>query len=263
MSGFSQYDYHFHHAGTEWALRWISCGKSTCKACPHGPYFYQVTQKFGKGALKYYGKTLNGVGAADDFATTLWKTRCNKTPLKWLYAKGLVSKSQLEAGHDRGDGAGSKDAECDGNFTDNGNSRHLNSRFGDRFTNHFEPLNGTIFNIKIKGVTAYEWIQKATPAPFDRLGQGCEICLFGQEITSFADSSLEPYRDTGFPPPSHLSKISGHLVCQGCLLEARRTVLQLMQVIPGFSPIRARHIKEMSTELKLWKKVVKLVYPKL
>ena len=263
MSGFSGYDYHFHHAGTEWALRWISCGKPTCKGCPHGPYFYQVTQKHGKGALKYYGKALNGIGNAADFAITLWKTRCNKTPSTWLYAKGLIDKSRLESGYDRGIGERSKIAERNGDSYDNGNTGYYLPRFGDRFTDHYEPTTGTIFIIKIKGVSAYEWIQEAREFRVEGATQGCEICHFGQGRFDFDQTTLEPYRDSGFPPPSHLEKVSSHLVCHGCLLDARRTVLQLMQVIPGFSPVRHKKIKEMTEELKLWKKVVKLMYPKL
>lgn len=263
MSGFSGYDYHFHHAGTEWALRWISCGKSTCKGCPHGPYFYQVTQKYGKGALKYYGKELNGIGNATDFAITLWKTRCHKTPSNWLYAKGLISKSRLETGHDRGNGEGPEDAERNGNSYDNGNTGHYVSRFGDRFTNHFEPVNGTIYTIKIKGIPAYEWIQKTRVYSEEGCKSGCEICRYGRGFITFDESAIEPYRDTGYPPPAHLEKVGSHIVCRGCLLDARRTVLQLMQVIPGFSPMRHKQIKSMTEELKLWKKVVKLVYPKV
>lgn len=262
MSGFTHFDYHFYHAGHEFAIRWISCGKSTCTACPHGPYFYEVTQKFGKGALKYYGKHIEGVGTCGDYAITLWRAGRMQAPGPWLVAKGLITKGQSISADDRLSGAGGENAQCMGNTAYSGLPADFKFRNANPITAKFESMTGTILGVVIKGIKVYEWTQKSRPTAFESHGRGCDVCGFGEGMTSFDEATLLPYRDTGFPPPPHLSMIGPHLVCEGCLIEGRRTSLQLMQVIPGFSPTRHQRIKELSNELKLWKKVIALVYPK-
>ena len=262
MSGFSQFDYHFFHHGKEFAIRWISCGKLTCKGCPHGPYFYEVTQKYGKGALKYYGKRIEGLGTCGDYATTLWKAGRLQAPNPWLVAKGLITKGQGVIANDRLPRERREDAKRMVSSEDSGLPSDFKFRTKDSFTAKFESTSGTILGIIIKGIKVYEWTQKSRPALFERHGRGCQICGFGEGSTAFDETTLEPYRDTGYAPPPHLSMIGPHLVCEGCLIEGRRTSLQLMQVIPGFSPARHQRIKELTNELKLWKKVRSLVYPK-
>ena len=261
MSGFSQFDYHFYHAGKEFAIRWISCGKPTCNSCPHGPYFYEVTQKYGKGALKYYGKRIENLGTCGDYASTLWKAGRLEAPKPWLVTKGLINKSESVVTNDRVPGARREIAKRMGCSEDSGLPADFKFRNPNAISSKFESTTGTILGVVIKGIKVHEWTQKSRPADFERNGRGCQICGFGEGTTSFDEATLLPYRDTGFPPPPHLSKIGPHLVCEGCLIEGRRTSLQLMQVIPGFSPTRHQRIKELTNELKLWKKVRSLVYP--
>ena len=262
MAGYSGYDYHFGHLGQDYVLRWISCGKSGCKKCPHGPYFYQSITKFGKVRMKYHGKWVEGIGSATDFACVLWRSGRHTPPLSWLESRGLESKARHRAVHDGGDRARSEDAVGDDMPATTVSTGYRSARLSDRLSAYYSPVTGTVLAVKIRGISVYEWIQKETAAPEDRYGRGCEICHFGDSITAFSPATLSPYRDSGYPAPAHLASVSGHLVCRGCLLEARRTSYSLMQVMPGYSPTRQVKITACKNELKVWNKVLRLVYPR-
>ena len=262
MSGFTSYDYHFGHLGQDYVLRWISCGKAGCGKCPHGPYFYQQSITFGKVRMKYHGKYVEGIGSACDFAAVLWSSGRHTPPLAWLESRGLESKVRHRAVHDGCDRARAENAVRDDMPAPSVSSGYRSSGFGDRLAAYYTPVTGTVLAVKIRGISCYDWIQKEIDAPGDRYGRGCEICHFGDAITAFAPSALSPYRDSGYPAPAHLASVAGHLVCRGCLLEARRIAYALMQVMPGYSPTRATKITACKNELKLWNKVIRAVYPK-
>lgn len=262
MSGYTGYDYHFGHLGQDYVLRWISCGKSGCGKCPHGPYFYQSTVKFGKVRMKYHGKWVEGIGSACDYACLLWRSGRHTPPLSWLVSKGLVTKTGLRAVHDRCNREGATDAVRDDMPATAVSTGHRLAGFGDRLASYYTPVTGTVLAVKIRGISAYDWVQVDSAAGSERLGRGCEICGFGDAITAFAPSTLAPYRDSGYPAPAHLASVAGHIVCRGCLLEARRTAYALMQVIPGYSPGRQVKITACRNELKVWNKCIRLVYPR-
>jgi len=49
----------FTDGGYLYELTNVSCGKSNCKRCPHGPYWYlKITIGTGKTIKKYLGRTL-------------------------------------------------------------------------------------------------------------------------------------------------------------------------------------------------------------
>lgn len=51
----------FHFRGVTYELRFISCGKTKCTKCPHGPYWYAIIPTgYGKPAVRYVGKNLRG-----------------------------------------------------------------------------------------------------------------------------------------------------------------------------------------------------------
>ena len=262
MPGFTSYDYHFGHLGQDYVLRWISCGKSGCGKCPHGPYFYQSRILFGKVRMKYHGKYVEGIGSACDYAAVLWSSGRHTPPSTWLVARGLVTKTWLRSVHDRSD----RERTARGKYDDMPAAPVLtgyrSTGFGDRLEAQYRPVSGTVLSVKVRGISAYDWVQVDSAAGAERCGRGCEICGFGDAITSFAPSAFSSYKDSGYPVPSPLSWVGGHLVCRGCLLAARRTVYALMQVMPGYSPTRAQKITACKNELKIWNKVLRLVYPR-
>lgn len=262
MSGYTSYDYHFGHLGQDYVLRWISCGKSGCSKCPHGPYFYQATIKFGKQRMKYHGKFVDGIGSASDYARLLWSSGRHTPPSSWLVARGLVTKTKLRSVHDRSDRERAEGGKHDDMPAASVSSGYRSAGLSDRLEAQYRPVSGTVLAVKIRGISVYDWIQKEIDAPGDRYGRGCEICHFGDAVTAFAASTLSPYRDSGYAAPAHLASVAGHLVCRGCLLEARRTAYSLMQVMPGYSPTRQVKITACKNELKVWNKVVRLVYPR-
>jgi hypothetical protein len=49
----------FRVGGYEYELRSVKCGKSACKKCPHGPYWYmRIHMRHKKDINKYIGKEL-------------------------------------------------------------------------------------------------------------------------------------------------------------------------------------------------------------
>ena len=262
MAGYTGYDYHFGHLGQDYVLRWISCGKLGCSKCPHGPYFYQQNVKFGKVRQKYHGKYVEGIGSACDYACVLWSSGRHTPPESWLVARGLVTKTGLRAVHDRCDRERAEGGKHDDSPALAVSTGYRSKGLGDRLEAQYRPVSGTVLAVKVRGISAYDWVQVDSAAGAERHGRGCEICGFGDSITAFAPSAFSAYKDSGYPVPSPLSWVGGHLVCRGCLLAARRTVFALMQVIPGYSPTRQTQIIACKNEAKVWNKCVRLVYPK-
>lgn len=262
MSGFTSYDYHFGHLGQDYVLRWISCGKSGCSKCPHGPYFYQTITKFCKLRMKYHGKFVEGIGSASDFASVLWSSGRHTAPESWLVSRGLVTKTWLRSVHDRSDRERAEGCVDDDSLAPAVSSGYRSSGLSDRLEAQYRPVSGTVLAVKVRGISAYDWVQVDSAAGAERCGRGCEICGFGDAITSFAPPAFSAYKDSGYPVPSPLSWVGGHLVCRGCLLAARRTVFALMQVMPGYSPTRATKITACKNEAKVWNKCLRAVYPR-
>lgn len=262
MSGFTSYDYHFGHLGQDYVLRWISCGKAGCGKCPHGPYFYQSRVSFGKLRMKYHGKYVEGIGSACDFAAVLWSSGRHTPPESWLVSRGLVTKTGLRAVHDRSDRERAARGKYDDSPAPAVSTGHRSKGLSDRLEAQYRPVSGTVLSVKIRGISAYDWVQVDSAAGAERCGSGCEICGFGDAITSFAPSAFSSYKDSGYPVPAPLSWVGGHLVCRGCLLEARRTSYALMQVIPGYSPTRHTKMTACKNEAKVWNKCIRSVYPK-
>ena len=44
----------------------VRCGKASCTACPHGPYWYAYWHEDGKRKSRYVGKLLDDEGALGD-----------------------------------------------------------------------------------------------------------------------------------------------------------------------------------------------------
>ena len=262
MSGYTSFDYYFGHLGQDYVLRWISCGKAGCSKCPHGPYFYQAITKFGKMRMKYHGKYVEGIGSACDFAAVLWSSGRHTPPSTWLESRGLESKTRHRALHDGCNRAGAENAVRDDMPAPVVSTGYRLAGLADSLDAHYRPVSGTVLAVKIRGISAYEWLQVDIAAGADRHGCGCEICGFGHAIMAFPPSALASYRASGYPAPAPLSWVGGRLVCRGCLLAARRTVYALMQVMPGYSPTRQTQIIACKNELKIWNKVVRLVYPR-
>jgi hypothetical protein len=44
------------HNGWTYRAQWVKCGKSRCKSCPHGPYWYRFKKIKGRTKSEYVGK---------------------------------------------------------------------------------------------------------------------------------------------------------------------------------------------------------------
>lgn len=58
--------------------KWIRCGKSACKSCPHGPYWYRFWRDGSSTRCEYVGKELpknaESGGESTRGAPELWKS---------------------------------------------------------------------------------------------------------------------------------------------------------------------------------------------
>jgi hypothetical protein len=54
----------YHESGVHYRQEMIRCGKSACKCCPHGPYWYAYTRRGAFLKKVYVGKKLPPAVAA-------------------------------------------------------------------------------------------------------------------------------------------------------------------------------------------------------
>lgn len=61
---------------------YVRCGKSTCKTCPHGPYWYEYWREGARVRKRYVGRTRPGGQAAEPRVAVLkeWEAiNCKRT----------------------------------------------------------------------------------------------------------------------------------------------------------------------------------------